>query len=150
MQLDNHVVTPIDATGHKVGIVVSRFNKDIIEQLLTRAQETLAACNIKPEDIKVIKVPGAVEIPFALAQLARTEKYTALIALGSVIKGETPHFDYVCRHAQQGSLRVSLDYNIPIGFGVQTVLSLEQAQARIHVAGEAVIAALELAVQNYE
>lgn len=150
MQLDNHTITPIDATGKKVGIVVSRFNKTITQALVERAYQTLADCNITKDNITLIEVPGAIETPFALAQLARSGNYDALVVLGSVIKGETPHFDYVCAHAQQGALRVSLDYNVPIGFGIQTVLTMEQAQARIHIAGEAVIAALELALKKYE
>lgn len=149
MLLDNHAINTFDALEQKVGIVVSRFNHEIIEQLIQKAQETLAECKVTPENITIIKVPGAVEIPFALAQLARTKKYTALVALGSVIKGATPHFDYVCGQAQQGALRVSLDYNIPVGFGVQTVLNMEQAKERIHIAGEAVMAALELATIDY-
>lgn len=150
MQLNNHLITPIDATGKKVGIVISRFNKDITDQLQEKALKTLQDCNIADNDITLIDVPGAIEIPYALAQLAATKKYDALVALGSVIQGATPHFDYVCTHAQQGTLRVSLDYIIPIGFGVQTVINKKQAEERIHIAGEAVIAALELATKHYE
>jgi 6,7-dimethyl-8-ribityllumazine synthase len=92
-----------------------------------------------------VSVAGAVEIPFALQVLAKTGNYDCLVALGCVIRGETPHFDYVCNMAQQGALQVSLNHNVPVGFGVLTLNGEAQARARRHVGAEAVAAALELA-----
>ena len=132
-----------------MGIVLSKFNQEITNELLLNAQNVLKKCNIKNQNIKVVSVAGAVEIPFALQKLAQSKKYDFLIALSCIIRGETPHFDYVCNMIQQGVLRVMLDESIPIGFGVLTMNNLKQAKARYHVGGEAALAALELAVTKY-
>jgi len=145
MQLKNKARKPVSGKGMKAGIAVSRFNEDITKKLLDAAKTALQESGIKETDITVLEVPGAVEIPYALQELARTKKYTVLIAIGCVIQGDTPHFDYVCKMAQEGTLRVSLDHHIPIGFGVLTVNTEKQARARIHVGAEAAMAALELA-----
>ena len=145
MQLDNKTVISIDATGFKVAVAVSRFNESVTKKLLESTLETLKSSGVILEDIRIVEVAGAVELPYALHVLAQTKKYNCLIALGCVIRGETPHFDYVCKMAQEGVLRVSLDQSIPIGFGVLTVHNQDQAKARIHVGAEAALAALELA-----
>jgi 6,7-dimethyl-8-ribityllumazine synthase len=85
-------------------------------------------------------------VPFALQKLAKTRQFDCLVALGCVIKGETPHFDYVCKMVQEGILKVSLDEHIPVGFGVITVLTMEQAKARTALGAQAASAALELAL----
>jgi 6,7-dimethyl-8-ribityllumazine synthase len=146
MQLQNTTPQQINAVGKKVGIVTARFNQGITEELLASAKQQLATAGIPESDCVFISVAGAVEIPYALQILAQSKKYDALVALGCVIRGETPHFDYVCKMAQEGVLKVSLSNTIPIGFGVITVNNLEQANARFHVGGEAVAAALELAL----
>lgn len=128
----------------KVGIVVSRFNKEVTGELLGAGLAALKEYRVKKKNIKIIFVPGAMEIPYALQILAKTKKYDCLVALGCVIRGETPHFEYVCKAAQEGVLRVMLDFSIPIGFGVITVNNLKQAKTRFHVGAEAVVAALEL------
>jgi 6,7-dimethyl-8-ribityllumazine synthase len=148
MQIKNIKYKYLDGSKMKVGIVVSRFNGEITEQLLLSALETLDKCKVNPKNIKIVQVAGAVEIPFALHKLAKNKKHNFLVALGCVIRGETPHFDYVCKMAQEGILKVVLEDNIPVGFGVLSVNNLKQAQARYHVGGEAVLAALELTLMK--
>jgi 6,7-dimethyl-8-ribityllumazine synthase len=150
MQLHEKPEIKIDAAGKRVGVVTSRFNREITDQLLASAKQQLQASNVQLQDCKFVSVAGAMEIPFALKKLASSGKFDCLVAIGCVIKGETPHFDYVCKMAQEGVLKVSLDHAIPVGFGVITVNTLEQARARLHVGGEAALAALELAVTNFE
>jgi 6,7-dimethyl-8-ribityllumazine synthase len=146
MQYKDKEVKQLDGKGKKVGIAVSRFNKDITSGLLESAQKFLVNSGIAEQDIKIIFVPGAVELPSALQKLAETRKFDFLVALGCIIRGETPHFDYVAKMAQEGVLRVMLDYKVPVGFGVLTVENLPQAEARLHVGGEAASAALELSL----
>jgi len=146
MQLKSKTRTKVfDASARRVGIAIAKFNGRITEAMLKNALRTLKSFKVKAGNIKVVRVPGSMELTFALQTLARSERYDALVALGCVIRGETPHFDYVCKMAQEGVLRVSLEHNIPIGFGVLTVNDLAQAKARIHLGGEACVAALELA-----
>lgn len=144
MQIRQNNIRLFDASKKKVGIVVSRFNESVTSALLNQSLHVLKEFKVKEKAIEVVSVAGAVEIPFALQLLARSKKYDCLVALGCVIHGETPHFDYVCKMVSEGVLRVSLDYRIPIGFGILTLNSLKQAKARIHVGGDAVAAALEL------
>ncbi len=113
----------------KVAIVVSTFNQDITDALLSGAIDLLKN-NITEENITVVRVPGAIEIPLALQQLARTKKFDALVALGAVIYGETDHYHYVCDHVNSGVGRVMLDESIPIGFSVLTVRDSAHAVAR--------------------
>ena len=134
-----------NASRMRVGIVAARFNQAITGKLLAAAKEELNKFKVKEKNIAVLRVAGSIEIPFALQMLARTKKYDCLVALGAVIKGETPHFDYVCKIASEGVLRVMLDYHIPVGFGILTALHEGQAWARVKAAGHAVRAALELA-----
>jgi 6,7-dimethyl-8-ribityllumazine synthase len=146
MQLEHKETVKISAVGKKVGVVTSRFNHEITQALLVVAKKQLAECGVASADCRFVSVPGAMEIPYALQKLARSEKYDCLVALGCVIRGDTPHFDYVCKMAQEGVLRVRLDHHIPIGFGVMTVNDMAQAKARLHIGGEAVLAALELSL----
>ena len=136
----------LDAHGIKVGIVVARFNTDITEGLLSSAMSKLYECKVEEENVAVRRVAGCVEIPYALQKLALTKRYDCLIALGCVVKGETPHFDYVCKMVQEGVLRVSLDQQIPIGFGIITTNNQAQAEARKNLGNDAAVAALELAL----
>ncbi|MEK7080932.1 MAG: 6,7-dimethyl-8-ribityllumazine synthase [Patescibacteria group bacterium] len=130
----------------KVAVVLTRWNSEITNQLLGNALKTLKKCKVNTKNIRIVHVSGAVELPLALHKLALSKKYDFLVALGCIIQGDTPHFDYVCKMAQEGILKVMLEDNIPIGFGVLTMNNLEQAKQRIHVGGEAVLAALELAL----
>ncbi len=134
----------LDGRKIKVAIVVARWNGEITEALLQESLATLEKCKFDTKNIKVISVAGSVEIPFALHKLAQSKKYDFLVALGCVIRGDTPHFDYVCKMAQEGVLKVMIEDNMPVGFGILTVNNLEQAKQRIHVGGEATLAGLEL------
>jgi 6,7-dimethyl-8-ribityllumazine synthase len=116
-------------TSIQVAIVVSHFNHDITDNLLKGAIEALKG-QIDSDNITVVHVPGAVEIPLTLKRLAQAQKFDALIALGAVIYGETDHYHYVCDLVSQGCHQIMLDENIPIGFGVLTVREKEQAIAR--------------------
>ncbi|MBI3540929.1 MAG: 6,7-dimethyl-8-ribityllumazine synthase [Deltaproteobacteria bacterium] len=116
--------------GLRVGIVVSRFNADITDRLREGAVRTLLDKGLLEKDIQVVSVPGAFEIPLTLQRLARTKKFHGLIALGVVIRGETPHFDYVAGECSRGVMQVSLSEGIPIGFGVLTTNDVEQAMER--------------------
>lgn len=136
---------PFDAPEWKIGIVVARFNADITESLLQSALARAKDYKISPDNITVLEVAGSVEIPLALQSLAETGQYDALLSIGCVIKGETPHFDYVCKFATEGVLRVQLDYHMPIGFGVITCNTPEQAEARKHLGGDHLDATLHLA-----
>ncbi len=147
MQIKN-TAPVLSAPGKKVGIVRARFNEKITEQLLDAAVEALKQSHVAEGDIEVVAVAGSMEIPFALQQLARSKKFDCLVAIGCVIRGETPHFDYVCKMAQEGALRVSLDHHLPVGFGVLTLNSLEQVPERIHVGKDAALAALELTLRS--
>jgi 6,7-dimethyl-8-ribityllumazine synthase len=124
---------PFDAHDWKIGIVVSQFNHYITDQLYEGAVARAQQYKISGDNIHTIKVAGCVEIPLALQQLAKTKQYDALLALGCIIQGDTPHFDYVCKFVTEGVLRVQLDHNQPIGFGILTCDSEEQALARTHL-----------------
>jgi 6,7-dimethyl-8-ribityllumazine synthase len=146
MQIKNKTYQYLDGKKLKVCIVATRWNSEITDQLLDDALKTLRKCKINTKNIKIVHVSGAVELPLALHKLALSRKYDFLVALGCIIQGDTPHFDYVCKMAQEGILKVMLEDNIPIGFGILTMNNLEQAKQRIHVGGEAVLAALELSL----
>ncbi|MEK9182720.1 MAG: 6,7-dimethyl-8-ribityllumazine synthase [Patescibacteria group bacterium] len=144
MQIKNKQIKYFNGSKLKGCIVVSRFNNKITEKLLKDALQILKKCRMVEKNIRIVHVAGAVELPFALHKLALTKKYDFLVALGCIIKGKTPHFDYVCKMAQEGVLEVMLEDDIPVGFGVLTVNNIKQAKERIHVGGEAALAALEL------
>lgn len=150
MQIKNKQYKYLDGRKLKVGIVVARFNTKITENLLLSAMETLDKSKVNAKNIKIVQVAGAVELPFALHKLAKIKgkKYDFLVALACIIRGETPHFDYVAKMAQEGCLKVMIEDNMPVGFGVLTVNNLKQAQERYHVGGEAVLAAMELALMK--
>lgn len=120
----------LDAKGLKVAIVVSRFNSFICERLLEGATDALLRHNADDGDIDVVRVPGAFEIPLVAKKLATSGRYDGVICLGAVIRGATPHFDYVCAEVSKGVASVSLDTDIPIAFGVITTDTIEQAIER--------------------
>ncbi len=111
-----------------MGIVASRFNGDITQKLLEGAVRTLQKAKV--EKIEIHWVPGAFEIPLALTKLGRSKKFDGLISLGAVVRGETPHFDYVASQAARGVMNVSLQFEIPIAFGVLTTDTIKQALDR--------------------
>lgn len=116
--------------NEKFCIIISRFNDFIGEKLLSGAIDTLKRHGISDENIDIVKVPGAFEIPLAAQKFAKTNKYSAIITLGAVIKGSTPHFDYVSAEVSKGVANVSLQTGIPIIFGVLTTDNIEQAIER--------------------
>lgn len=116
--------------GLKFGVVVSRFNDFITTKLLEGAQDALQRHGVRQEDIDVARVPGAFEIPLIAMKLAQTKKYDAIICLGAVIRGGTPHFEYVSSEVSKGVARVGLDTGLPVTFGVLTTDTLEQAIER--------------------
>lgn len=120
----------LEAKGIKVGIIVSRFNSFIGERLLEEAMDTLLRHGASDKDIHLVRVPGAFEIPLIAKRMAATAKYDALICLGAVIRGATPHFDYVSAEVSKGIAAASMDTGVPISFGVLTTDSIEQAVER--------------------
>lgn len=120
----------LDATGLKVGIVVSRFNEFITAKLLGGAVDCLKRNNADEENITVAWVPGAFEIPATAKRLVQSKKYDAVICLGTVIRGSTPHFEYVSAEVSKGVAQVSMTAEIPVIFGVLTTDSIEQAIER--------------------
>lgn len=117
-----------DGAGLKIGVIISRFNPQITDLLLAGALKALNECGVADEDITVISVPGAVEIAGVAQRIARS--VDAIVALGAVVRGETEHFTYVCKSAQEGCLAVALESGIPIIFGVLTTENAAQALAR--------------------
>ena len=115
---------------YKIGIVVSRFNEEITKSLLEGALDAVEKAGIQRSTVTVVSVPGAFEIPGAAKRLASSGKVDAIVCLGAVVRGETPHFDFVASAAQQGVLRVGLDTGIPVTFGVLTVDDMQQATER--------------------
>ncbi len=119
-----------DASGLRFAVVVSRFNQSISVKLLDACSAELIRCGARREDIDVAWVPGAFEIPIVARALALSGRYDALVTLGSVIRGGTPHFDYVCRGVTDGLREVMRDTALPVGFGVLTTDDVDQALAR--------------------
>ena len=120
----------LDAKGFKFGIIVSRFNSFICDRLLEGALDTLNRHGADVDTVQVVKVPGAFEIPLMAKKMATSGKYDAVICLGAVIRGGTPHFEYVSSEVTKGVASVSLDSGVPIAFGVLTTDSVEQAIER--------------------
>ncbi|HEY7421731.1 MAG TPA: 6,7-dimethyl-8-ribityllumazine synthase [Gaiellaceae bacterium] len=128
-----------------VGVVVSRFNGEISNQLLESALEALTAAGVPEERITVMPVPGAFELPIGAMALAKTRRYSCVIALGCVVRGETAHFEYVAGEAASGLQLAGLETGVPVAFGVLTVDTAEQAEARVDKGADAARAALEMA-----
>lgn len=136
--------------GLKIALVMSRFNELLSGRLLAGAQDALARHGVAPSDVDVAFVPGAFEIPIAARKLADTGRYDAIVALGVIIRGGTPHFEYVAAEASKGIAQVSLSSGVPVLFGVITADTIEQAIERAGTkAGnkgwEAAVAAIEMA-----
>lgn len=116
--------------GLKFGVVVSRFNEFITKKLLDGAQDALLRHGVSEEDIDVAWVPGSFEIPLIAKRLAQTKKYDAVICLGTVVRGATPHFEYIAAEVTKGIAKVSLDTGLPVSYGIITADTLEQAIER--------------------
>jgi 6,7-dimethyl-8-ribityllumazine synthase len=139
-----------NARGLRFGIVASRFNDFIVDRLLAAAVDALTKHGVAASDIEVVRVPGAFETPLAIKKMAVSRRYNALIALGCVIRGATPHFDYVAGETSRGVANLSLAHDIPIGFGILTVDTIEQAVERAGTKGgnkgtDAALAAIQMA-----
>ncbi len=120
----------LQAQGKRFGIVLARFNSFIGERLLEGAVDTLLRSGVQDGDIEVAKVPGAYEIPFIAKKMAQSARYQAVICLGAVIRGATPHFDYVAGEVAKGVAQIGLELGVPVIFGVLTTDSVEQAIER--------------------
>ncbi len=120
----------VTAQGLKFGIIAARFNDFITGRLVEGALDGLQRHGVNEDDIVIVKVPGAYEIPLAAKMLAQSKKYNAIICLGAVIRGATPHFEYVSAEVSKGIASVSLDSNVPVIFGVLTTDTIEQAIER--------------------
>lgn len=120
----------LEGRGRRFALVAARFNNRIVDLLIDGAADCLRRHGVASSDLQLIRVPGAWEIPLALEELARAPGWDGLVALGTVIRGETPHFDYVCGHCANGVARVEAQYRIPIGFGLLTCDNSSQAQER--------------------
>ena len=128
-----------------VAFVVARFNGEITSRMLEAALQEAETAGVAEDAITVMPVPGAFELPLAAMALAKTRRYACVVALGCVIRGETPHFDYVAGEAASGLQLAALETGVPVSFGVLTVESTEQAEARVDKGAEAVRTALEMA-----
>ena len=138
------------APGFRFAIIVSRFNADVTDGLLTGARAALAEAGVRDEDITLVRVPGAFELPVTAGKLASTGRFDAIICLGCVIKGDTMHFEYISAAASQGIMDVSTVSGVPIAFGLLTALDDDQARARSaegpdNKGREAALAAVEMA-----
>jgi 6,7-dimethyl-8-ribityllumazine synthase len=134
-----------DGTRRGVAIVASKFNGEITNKLLEAALEELEEAGVRHEAITVMPVPGAFELPLAAMALAKTRRYACVVALGCVVRGETPHFDFIASEAASGLQLAALETGVPVAFGVLTVDVVEQAEARVSKGAEAVRTALEMA-----
>lgn len=121
------VVGSLDGRGLSIAIVVARFNEFITERLLAGARDGLSRHGVSPDDVDVVWVPGSFEVPLAARWLAESGRYQAVVCLGAVIRGATPHFEHVASVASAGVSRVALDTGIPVVFGILTTDTVEQA-----------------------
>jgi 6,7-dimethyl-8-ribityllumazine synthase len=140
----------LDAQDLRFACVAARFNEFVVEPLLQGAVDTLRRHGVAAESIDVVRVPGAFEIPLAVRKLAVSGRYDALIALGAVIRGDTPHFDYVAGECASGLARVTLETGLPVAFGVLTTDTVEQATERAggkdgNKGADAALTAIEMA-----
>ncbi len=139
----------LDAAGLRIVVIVARFNADITDRLLEGAQEALAQHGVRESDVEVVRVPGAWELPQTAARATEAGRFDAVVTLGCVIRGETPHFDYVCQEETLGLGAVARDADVPVVFGVLTTDDHAQAAARAgrgrdNKGYEAALAALEM------
>ncbi|MBC2713516.1 MAG: 6,7-dimethyl-8-ribityllumazine synthase [Desulfosarcina sp.] len=128
--MPNIIEASLVAKGKRFGIIASRFNDFITDRLVGGAVDALTRSGAKDADIDIVKVPGAFEIPMVAQRMAESKKYHAIVCLGAVIRGATPHFDYVCAEASKGIAQVSMETQIPVIFGIVTTDTIEQAIER--------------------
>lgn len=128
-----HITTiegQLSAKGLKIALVASRFNDIIVDRLVGGAIDYLSRHGLERENILIVRIPGAFELPIVCAKLARSGRYDGIVALGAVIRGATPHFDFVANEATKGLAHISLETGVPIGFGLLTTDTVEQAVER--------------------
>jgi 6,7-dimethyl-8-ribityllumazine synthase len=144
---DGYTVLEGTPLGNKrsVGVVVSRFNGGVTNLMLRNALEALIEAGVSQDGITVMPVPGAFELPLAAMALAKTRRYAAIVALGAIVRGDTPHFEFVAAECASGLQLAGIETGVPVSFGVLTVETVEQAEARVGKAAEAVRSALEMA-----
>jgi 6,7-dimethyl-8-ribityllumazine synthase len=144
---DGYTVLEGTPLGNKrsVGVVVSRFNGGVTNLMLRNALDALIEAGVSQDGITVMPVPGAFELPLAAMALAKTRRYAAIVALGAIVRGETPHFEFVAAECASGLQLAGIETGVPVAFGVLTVETVEQAEARVGKAAEAVRSALEMA-----
>lgn len=136
----------LDGAGLRIGVVMSRFNQDVSEGLLSACTAALVRQGVREADIRIVTVPGALEVPLALQKLAQTGRFDALVALGAVIRGETYHFEVVSDESAGGITSVQLDTGVPVANGILTADNDDQAAARMTQKGaECALAAIEMA-----
>ncbi len=145
----------LDARGMKFGIIVSRFNNSVTDKLLEGAIDALKSYGGEEENIDIVRVPGSFEIPLLAHKMAASKQYDALVCLGAVIRGDTPHFDYIAEAVTTGIGKAILEHRIPISFGVLTTNNVEQAMERAgtktaNKGFEAALTAIEMASLNRE
>ena len=136
----------LSGAGLRIGIVQARFNAHIGDRLRDGCMAELQRLGVADDDIEVVTVPGALEIPLALKALAQSDEFDALIALGCVIRGETYHFELVCNESARGVTQVQLDHMVPVANAILTVENQAQAEARISKGAEAARVAIEMAL----
>jgi 6,7-dimethyl-8-ribityllumazine synthase len=144
-----YIVGNLNGAGKKFGIVVARFNSFIAERLLEGALDSLIRSGVADEDIEVARVPGAYEIPLVAQKMVKSGRFDAVICLGAIIRGATPHFDFVANEAAKGIAQVSMDSGVPVMFGVLTTDNIEQAIERAgtkagNKGSDCAVAALEM------
>ena len=146
-QKDIEKIEPdLNGSGLRIGIVVGRFNREVGEGLLAACTAALTKQGVRASDIRVVTVPGALEVPLALQKMANTSHFDALVALGAVIRGETYHFEVVANESASGITTVALDTGMPVANGILTTNDEEQALARVAQKGEdCALAAIEMA-----
>jgi 6,7-dimethyl-8-ribityllumazine synthase len=144
---DGYATLEGSPTGSRrsVGVVVSRFNGEITSRMLERALQTLEAAGVARDAVTVVPVPGAFELPLAAMALAKTRRFACIVALGCVIRGKTPHFDFIAGEAASGLQLSGLETGVPVAFGVLTTETVEQAESRVERAVDAARSALEMA-----
>lgn len=120
----------LDAKGLKIALVAARFNDFVVDRLIGGAVDYLLRHGAERENLTIIRVPGAFELPLTCKKIAKKGGYDGIVALGAVIRGGTPHFEYVCSEATKGIAQVSLEFDLPVGFGLLTTENLEQAVER--------------------
>lgn len=150
MSTGQEIAGSLAGKGRRFAVVAARFNGRLVEPLVAGARDCLLRHGVAAGDVLVVRVPGAWELPLALAELAAQERFDGLVALGVVVRGETPHFEYVCAEASRGIARVQTEHRLPVGFGLLTCEDSHQAAERAggkagNKGWDAAMAALEMA-----